>query len=245
MPGCRCTGGCVCAITDGDGETVALSVVGNGSAGAPFVITAEAILVPDGDAPLTGANPLKSASNGLYALLALLDILDTDSIDLGITGDGSVATPYVVTAAARLKSDADSPLVFANPLKLDSDGLYVDGVNLSSHGGMEVYQDHGNAGTTETLDLANGNVHRIVLDSASCAITLAGSTSGVACSMTVIVDQASSAVPGVLTWVNNVDFNNATAPTLATGNDDRDVLTLLTVDGGTRWLCFHCATDMG
>jgi hypothetical protein len=219
MPGCRCAGGCVCAFTSENSETVSLTITGTGSAGNPVNFEAEAVLVPDAVAPLAGDNPLKAAANGLWVDGATIVVL---------LGDGV------------------SPLVFANPLKADGDGaLYVDGVNLSSHGGMEVYQDHGDAGASETLDLANGNVHRIVLDQASCAITLAGATAGVSCSMTLIVDQDSAAVPGVLTWVDNVDFNNATPPTLATGNDDRDVLTLLTVDGGARWLCFHCATDMG
>jgi hypothetical protein len=48
-----------------------------------------------------------------------------------------------------------------------------------------IYQDHGNCGTTETLDFALADVHRCVLNSASCAFTFTGAISGIPAAMMV------------------------------------------------------------
>jgi hypothetical protein len=59
---------------------------------------------------------------------------------------------------------------------------------LPRHGGKEVLQAHGNAGATETIDLADGNVHTLTLD-ANCVLSFTGATNGVACSWTLGISQ--------------------------------------------------------
>ncbi len=109
-------------------------------------------------------------------------------------------------------------------------------------GGRETYQNHGNAGSTETIDLTNGNVHRIVLD-ANCTLTFSGTAASVACSFTLIVVQDGTG-SRTITWPASVDWPAATAPTLSTGANDVDILVFLTVDNGTTWYGFVSGQDM-
>ncbi len=44
------------------------------------------------------------------------------------------------------------------------------------------------SGSTETLDLATGNVHDVTL-TANCTLTLTGATAGVACDMAILLRQ--------------------------------------------------------
>ena len=110
-------------------------------------------------------------------------------------------------------------------------------------GGREVYSNHGNAGATETIDLANGNVHRIVLD-ANCTLTFSGSTASVACSFTLVVVQDATGSRTV-TWPASVDWPAATAPTLSTAANKVDILTFVTVDNGTTWWGFLSGLALG
>jgi hypothetical protein len=71
MARCGCTQSCACAVAAGTTETVLTTVTGNGSAAAPYTVLSEAILVPDGVAPLVGPNALKESSAGLYVDPAL------------------------------------------------------------------------------------------------------------------------------------------------------------------------------
>lgn len=109
-------------------------------------------------------------------------------------------------------------------------------------GGVETVSTVAATGSTETLDLANGNVHDITLD-ANCTLTLTGSTASKACSMTIIVRQDGTG-SRTLTWPASVKWPGSTAPTLSTGASKVDVITLVTVDNGTTWLGFTAGLDL-
>jgi hypothetical protein len=94
-------------------------------------------------------------------------------------------------------------------------------------------QSHGVTGATETIDLANGDVHGITLD-ANCTLTFSGSTSGKACTISIIVTQDGTGGWGI-TWPTSVDWPNATAPTLTGTAGSVDMFTFMTIDGGTTW----------
>jgi hypothetical protein len=101
-------------------------------------------------------------------------------------------------------------------------------------GAPEPYQNHGNTGSTETVDVTAGTVHRAVLDAATVTFTFTGAVSGTAASFTLLLVQ--DATGGRLAaWPGAVDWAGGTAPTLSTAANARDVLTFLTVDGGTVW----------
>lgn len=126
-----------------------------------------------------------------------------------------------------------------------SEWVLIGAVNrsiLPTSGGQEDFQDHGNTGTTETIDLVNGNVHQITLDD-NCTLTFTGTVNAVACSFTLIVEQDGSGGNSI-TWPGSVRWPSATAPSLSSGAGEIDVLSFFTVDDGTTWYGFTAGQDM-
>jgi len=114
-----------------------------------------------------------------------------------------------------------------------------------------VFKDYGEtavtnatSGSTETLDLESGNVFDLTLDN-NCTITLSNPpASGTSGSFTLILRQDGTGSRTV-TWPASVDWASATAPTLTTDAAAVDVLTFMTVDGGTVWLGFVAGQALG
>lgn len=110
------------------------------------------------------------------------------------------------------------------------------------NGGREVVSTVAAAGTTETLNLANGNVFDITLDE-PVTFTFSGSTSGKACSFTLILRQDATGT-NTVTWPASVDWAGGTAPTVTTTGNAVDIYTFLTVNNGTTWYGFQAGKDM-
>jgi hypothetical protein len=96
------------------------------------------------------------------------------------------------------------------------------------------YQNHGNTGATETIDLENGNVHRIVLDQNTTLTFSNPPATGTYGQFRLIVVQDGTG-SRTITWPASVDWSSGVAPTLSTGANDIDVLDFFTVDAGTIW----------
>jgi len=102
----------------------------------------------------------------------------------------------------------------------------------------------GNTGATVTLDETDGNVQSWTLN-ASCTFTMpSGSGLKPGTSMTLILTQDGSSRTGTFT---NVKWAGGTAVTLSTGDDDVDILTFTTFNGGANpvWYGFAAGLDMG
>ena len=102
----------------------------------------------------------------------------------------------------------------------------------------------GDTGATVTLDETDGNVQSWTLD-ASCTFTMpSGSGLKPGTSMTLILTQDGSSRTGTFT---NVKWAGGTAVTLSTGDDDVDILTFTTFNGGANpvWYGFSAGLDMG
>jgi len=114
-----------------------------------------------------------------------------------------------------------------------------------------VFKDYGEttvtnatSGATETLDLESGNVFDLTLTD-NCTLTFSNPpTSGTSGSFTLILRQDGTGSRTV-TWPGSVDWAAATAPTLTTDASAVDVLTFMTVDGGTVWLGFVAGQALG
>ena len=100
-------------------------------------------------------------------------------------------------------------------------------------GGKETVSTVAASGATEALDLGAGNVHDLTL-TADCTITLTGATAGVACSMLILLRQDGTG-GWLVTWPGSVSWPDATPPVLATDPNAVDVVSLVTLDGGTTW----------
>lgn len=98
------------------------------------------------------------------------------------------------------------------------------------------------AGATETLDIGEASAFDVTLDE-NVTFTFAGTTSGVACSFTLITRQDGSGGNSI-TWPASVDWAGGTAPTLSTAAGVDNVFTFLTVDNGTTWLGFAAGLDV-
>lgn len=94
------------------------------------------------------------------------------------------------------------------------------------------------SGSTETLDLADGNLHDVTLTD-DCEFTFAGATNGVGCVLQLQVRQPSSGGPYTVTWPASVLWPGGVAPTLSTDADALDAFTFRTIDGGTTWIADH------
>jgi len=99
------------------------------------------------------------------------------------------------------------------------------------------------SGATETLDLESGNVFDITL-SENCTFTFSNPPATGAGSFTLILRQDGTG-SRTATWPASVDWAAATAPTLTTTASAVDILTFVTVDGGTTWYGFVAGQAMG
>jgi hypothetical protein len=109
-------------------------------------------------------------------------------------------------------------------------------------GGREDLSTVAAAGTTETLNLADGNVHDVTLDD-DCTFTFSGTVASVACGFTLVLRQDATG-SRLVTWPASVDWPGGSAPTLSTGANDVDVFTFLTIDNGTTWFGFVAGQDL-
>ncbi len=92
-------------------------------------------------------------------------------------------------------------------------------------------QAHGNAGSTETFDLANGNVHTVTLD-ANLTAALSGFTNGVFCYETLVLTQ--NVTGGFTVTLPAAVVNKAVIEaSISTIADATTILTFFSDDGGT------------
>jgi hypothetical protein len=123
---------------------------------------------------------------------------------------------------------------------LDLDANDHPQYRLVTDGGQDVINVVMASGSTETLDLADGNVHDVTL-TANCTISLAGAVAGVACYMSVLLRQDGTGSRTV-TWPASVEWVGGAAPTLQTVANAWDWVQLVSLDGGTVWFAAHGGT---
>jgi hypothetical protein len=142
---------------------------------------------------------------------------DTTSVH-GITDTTVLATDAEVAAAISAHEAGHAP-----------DGTYVEALN----GGKETLNTVAASGSTETLDLADGNVHDVTL-TADCTFTFAGATNGYGCSFTLILRQDGTGGWDP-TWPGSVVWREDTPPTMPQAASDVMTLSFMSIDGGTTW----------
>jgi hypothetical protein len=100
-----------------------------------------------------------------------------------------------------------------------------------------VYQDHGNAGSTETVDASAADIHRLVADVATVTLTLTGApAAGTPAVIRLWLEQDGS---GGRIWAfpGSVDWGDPGEPDWTTrGSGAVDLVDLMTVDGGVVWV---------
>lgn len=164
----------------------------------------------------------------------------TASVTAGYYAETSTTAGDATASATRrtgsfgivLATQQNPPaLLFGIP---DSSPAIVSGdYVLSYNGGEERVNSIGNLGSTEAINLANGNWQRGTLN-ANCTFTFTGATNGKGCSFTLFLaeDGTGGWSP---TWPGSVVWIGGTTPTHDTTASTTSIYVFLSYDGGTTW----------
>lgn len=121
------------SIDSEDSDCINMSVNGDGTIGDPWIIQAQPNI--DNSSP---NNLLQCNEDGLSAVIAL-EVSDTNCIDMGLSGFGTEADPFVIDAQPIISAIGD------NVLTCEADGLYVPAA------GADVHDGAGSGSTITTL----------------------------------------------------------------------------------------------
>lgn len=113
--------------------------------------------------------------------------------------------------------------------------MYGDFLTVNEGGG-DLLSTVAASGTTETIDLTDGNVHDVTL-TANCTFTFNPVSAGRGRSFTLVLRQDGTG-SRLATWPGSVVWAGGVAPTLSTAAASVDVFTFFTLDGGTVWYGF-------
>lgn len=156
-----------------------------------------------------------------------------EEFHLELTGAGGVVAYHEATSHTALGSNS--------PVVNGGSGSTGSGPQAAAwdhrHPAAMLFLDHGNAGTTETIDLGDAEVHRLTLN-ANCTLTLTGATALIGSdtvSWGVVVELVQDGTGGrTVTWPGSVDFGTADDQPDTTAST-MTVFVLQTDDGGTTW----------
>ena len=158
---------------------------------------------------------------------------------LGADGSGVDLTLYTTTAGDLVLWDAsDKSLEF-------TDSTITMNDNEITTAKFKDYGETVNAigsigGGTQDIDMEDGNVISGTVDTGTTTFTFSNpSASGTSCSFTLFLTNGGSQT---VNWPASVDWAGSTAPTLTTAGVD--ILTFITIDGGTIWNGFAAGLDM-
>ena len=197
-------------------------------------------LVADLEGDVTGAVTGAASLNLLKTGGAMTGAITTNSTFDGVdiaTRD-AILTSTTTTASAALPK-AGGTLTGA----VDAGEQIISQAIFKDVG--ETLATNGTSGSAATISLADGNFHKVTM-SANCTFTFSNvpATADTAASFTLFLVQDGTG-SRIATWPGTVDWAAATAPTLTTAAAGVDVLTFITLDGGTVWNGFVAGQAMG
>lgn len=186
----------------------------------------------------SGSAPTLSTVAGDVDVVSLVTV-DGGTTWLGTSADSSVSSHLTDTTDAHDASAisiADAGTYFTST---DVEGALQE-IGAGGFGGGEdtaLVKDT-NAGATQTVDCSSARLHDLTL-TANCTITLTGATNGEYHHVRVILRQDGTG-SWTVTWPASVYWpSGGSAPTLATGPYDADIIHLMTTDGGVEWYGHH------
>ena len=192
----------------------------------------------------TSGHPVSAITGALSAAAAAAAY---QPLDADLTAVAALSSPAssisgavqqsLVDAAGDLLVGSAADTVARLPLGTASQVLRVNaggtGLEYAAQSGL-VVNTVAAAGTTETLDGDDYNIHDITLDE---SVTFTFTTSAAVAQFTLILRQDGSGGNSV-TWPASVKWHSLTAPTILTTGSAVHVLEFLTVNTGTTWRGF-------
>lgn len=165
-------------------------------------------------------------------------IISTDDFQIQTRDDTGtfVSIDYIIHHAASGGIDHEWRVGNTAVMMLDAaNGLQIDFIGgFTANGGPQLKSSRettvvlGNAGATETLNFADGNVQTFTVDE---ALTVSFSNFPASPVTGVMLVQITNGGAFAITWPAAVEWNGGVAPTLAAA--DVDIVTFITTDGGT------------
>ena len=213
-------------LADGSPQTVSKAITFDLGGSPPFEVSAGSDVVANLDADLLDG---KEGPSG--------DIVgDTDNQTLT---NKSLTAP-TMTAGGSWSGD---PVFSGNPSFTGSPVLGSDAADTVDIKGtiitapLKTYSETRTSpaigGAALTLDVALGTYFKVALN-ANCTITISNPpAAGRAIGITVIFTADGSV--RTITWPGSVVWPGNVAPTMTGTNNKRDIITLVTEDGGTTW----------
>jgi len=184
---------------------------------------------------ITGALSAAAAAAAYQPLDA--DLTAVAALTAPATSITNAVQQSLVDAAGDLLVGSAADTVARLPLGTASQVLRVNaggtGLEYAAQSGL-VVNTVAAAGTTETLDGDDYNIHDITLDE---SVTFTFTTSAAVAQFTLILRQDGSGGNSV-TWPGSVKWHSLTAPTILTTGSAVHVLEFLTVNTGTTWRGF-------
>ncbi len=192
---------------------------GVGAAATTNFTTAARALLDDAD------------SSAQRTTLGLGSISTQDSTSVNIDGGSIDGTAIGTSSASSVKATT-----------LDATGEFTCNDNLVTRAKLKDYSESKTSLSSSsgalTLDLENGNVFEVTLTENLTTTSFNNPpASGDGGGFTLILKQDATGGRS-FTWPTAVDWTNGITPTLSTAANSVDVLTFITVDGGTRWYGF-------
>lgn len=127
-----------------------------------------------------------------------------------------------------------------------TESIYNGSAWTALSGGVEDVTTVATSGASQTLTLpaTGAGTFDVTLTAATVTLAFAGATSGKADTLTLLARQD---VTGgrAITWPGSVTWVGGSAPTLSTAGGSVDVVTFLTVNGGTTWYGFPGSSSSG
>ena len=175
------------------------------------------------------------------------DTAASDNAAIGYTsGEGLILTGQGSTSDVTIKNDADTTVisVATGTTSVTSVGTWNFSDQVISKPILKDYGETHNAiggtgGGTQDIDLEDGNVVSATVDTSTNTFTFSNPTASAnGCSFTLILTNGGSQT---VNWPSSVDWAGGTAPSLTSSGVD--ILTFLTIDGGTIWHGFLASSD--
>ena len=169
-----------------------------------------------------GGTQHSAATTGTAGFMSSTDKTKLDGIEAGaeVNDADTVTGPASATDNAVTRFDGTTGKVVQNSGVTLDDSDRLSGIkNLR----FDSEYNNGNSGAAATVDWNNGQKHRITL-TANCTFTLTSLTDGVSNLLIKIIQDATGS--RTVTWPASVLWPDGTAPTLSTGANAVDIVSL-------------------